>query len=79
MNTQKATAKKAIDKEADYILPVKGNQPTLLEDIRLAFKGLDDDLATGRARWEDEIKRAKKNRDQERLEKLLTKGPPMYK
>jgi predicted transposase YbfD/YdcC len=79
MNTQKTTAKKAIDKEADYILPVKGNQPTLLEDIRLAFKGLDDELATGRVRWEDEIIRSKKNRDQERLEKLLKKGPPMYK
>ncbi len=79
MNTQKATAKKAIDKEADYILPVKGNQPTLLEDIRLAFKWLDSELATGQVRWEDEIKRAKKNRDQERVENLLTKGPPMYK
>ena len=39
MNTQKATAKKAIDNKADYVLPVKGNQPTLLRDIELTFEG----------------------------------------
>ena len=79
MNTQKATAKKAIEKEADYVLPVKGNQPTLLEDIRLAFEGLDQDLADGRKRWDTEVKKAEKNRDKERLKKLLESGPPSYK
>ena len=59
MNTQKATAKKAIDKEADYVLPVKGNQPTLLKDIHLAFEGLDKDLANDRERWENKSKKLK--------------------
>lgn len=79
MNTQKATAKKAIEKEADYVLPVKGNQPALLEDIQLAFEGLDEDLAQGQARWERQVKKAEENRDKERLEKLLERGPPRYK
>ena len=79
MNTQKATVKKAIEKEADYVLPVKGNQPALLEDIRLAFEGLDQELANGKKRWDIEVKKAEENRDKERLRKLLEKGPPKYK
>lgn len=38
MGTQKEIAEKIVDKEADYILQVKGNQETLLEDISLHFK-----------------------------------------
>lgn len=38
MGTQKAIAKKIIEKEADYILQVKSNQPTLMEDIALHFE-----------------------------------------
>ena len=38
MGTQKEIAEKIVDKEADYILQVKGNQETLLEDISLYFK-----------------------------------------
>lgn len=75
MNTQKATAKKAVDKEADYVLPVKGNQPTLLKDIELAFEGLDSELANNQSRWNNEVKKAKEHRDRERLEKLMKKGP----
>jgi predicted transposase YbfD/YdcC len=44
LNTQKGTAKVAVDKGADYILPVKGNHPTFHEEIELLFKeaeGLD--------------------------------------
>jgi predicted transposase YbfD/YdcC len=78
MNTQKATAKKAIDNGADYVLPVKGNQPSLLKDIHLAFEGLDKELANDRVRWENEIKKAKEHRDRDRLEKLLKKGPQTY-
>lgn len=78
MNTQKATAKKAIDNEADYVLPVKGNQPTLLRDIELAFEGLDKELKNDQLRWENEIKKAKEHRDIERLEKLIKKGPKTY-
>lgn len=78
MNTQKVTVKKAIDKEADYVLPVKGNQPTLMEDIHLAFIGLDKELASGEARWKREVKNARQNRDDTRLQRLLKKGPPTF-
>lgn len=35
---QKEIAEKIIDKEADYILQVKGNQERLMEDIVLYFE-----------------------------------------
>lgn len=38
MGTQKEIAEKIMDKEADYILQVKGNQGHLLEDIALYFE-----------------------------------------
>ena len=38
MGIQKEIAEKIIDKEADYIFQVKGNQEKLLEDISLYFK-----------------------------------------
>lgn len=38
MGTQKEIAKKIIDKNADYILQVKGNQQTLMDDIREYFE-----------------------------------------
>lgn len=38
MGTQKEIAETIIDKGADYILQVKGNQETLLEDISLHFE-----------------------------------------
>ncbi len=38
LNTQKETAAKAIASEADYVLPVKGNHPTLLEEVQLLFQ-----------------------------------------
>lgn len=79
MNTQTATVKKAIEKGADYVLPVKGNQPNLLEEIVLAFEGLDSDLALGLSKWERAIGMARKNRDEKRLQNLLEKGPSTYK
>ena len=33
MDTQRSTAKKIIDKQADYILAVKDNQKTLREEV----------------------------------------------
>lgn len=43
MGCQKKIAKKIIDSEADYILQVKDNHPTLHEDLKLLFKdGLSD-------------------------------------
>jgi len=38
MGCQKNIAKKIVDKEADYILAVKENHPTLYEDIRRSFE-----------------------------------------
>ena len=38
MGTQKEIAKAILNKKADYILQVKGNQPALLDDISLYFK-----------------------------------------
>ena len=38
MNTQKDTVAKAVDLGADYVLPIKENQPGLLEDVDLLFK-----------------------------------------
>ena len=38
MGTQKEIAKKIIEKNADYILQVKGNQQTLMDDIREYFE-----------------------------------------
>lgn len=38
MGTQKEIAEKIIDKGADYILQVKRNQETLMEDIALYFE-----------------------------------------
>jgi len=76
MNTQKATVAKTIEKEADYVLPVKENQKTLYEDIIQAFAGLDKEQAEAKKRYELEIENAKKNHDGNRLEKLLKKGIP---
>ncbi len=38
LNTQKTTAVAATNAKADYVLPVKGNQKDLLEDIELLFE-----------------------------------------
>lgn len=38
MNTQKDTASKAIQLGANYVLPIKENQPGLLEEVNLLFK-----------------------------------------
>jgi len=38
LNTQKTTAVAVINAKADYVLPVKGNQKDLLEDIELLFE-----------------------------------------
>ena len=38
LNTQKAIAAKAIEKGADYVLPVKGNHSALLKEVQEIFK-----------------------------------------
>ena len=46
MHCQKETAKAVIDKHADYLLMVKGNQPSLQEELNLAIiEAFDDDNA----------------------------------
>ena len=47
MNCQKAVAAKAIDRKADYILAVKGNQPDLYNDVRVYMDHLSVTLAPG--------------------------------
>jgi len=72
MNTQKTTVTKIIEKEADYVLPVKGNQETLFKDIDLMFKGWDEEQRKKQIKRECAIKKAKEHRDHERLKKLLS-------
>jgi predicted transposase YbfD/YdcC len=76
MNTQRATVEKAIEKQADYVLPVKGNQPALLEEITAAFKDLEKEQAGAKARRERSLKKAQENRDEPRIRKLLEEGIP---
>jgi predicted transposase YbfD/YdcC len=48
MGCQKEIAKKIVERGGDYILPVKGNQETLLEDVqRTVAKALDGELKPG--------------------------------
>lgn len=76
LNTQKATVKKAIEKEADYLLPVKENQPTLLEEIRSSFENLEKEVASEKIRHERNLEKAHKHRDRKRLEELSKAGAP---
>lgn len=39
LNMQTATVKAIIQSGADYLLPVKGNQESLLKDVDLLFRG----------------------------------------
>lgn len=67
LNTQKSTVISVIDAKADYVLPVKGNHPELLDDIKLLFddaedkdyKGFDagqfETTEIGHGRWEQRI------------------------
>jgi predicted transposase YbfD/YdcC len=78
MNTQKATAKKAIEKGADYILPVKENQSRLLEEIRLAFDGFDKDIEIAQAKFAHSLAKAQEHRDEHRVKKMLLEGIPTF-
>ena len=75
LNTQKTIASKAIEKDADYLLPVKENHPLLYEEVKLMFSGLDKEQEKARNLWERHVEKAKEDRDHSRLEKLLEKGP----
>jgi predicted transposase YbfD/YdcC len=73
MNTQKATVAKIIEKGADYVLPVKGNQETLFKDIDLMFQGWEEDQQKEEIQLKHAIKKAEEHRDHERLKKLQAK------
>jgi predicted transposase YbfD/YdcC len=45
MGTQTEIAEKIVERKADYILALKGNRPSLLEDVRLY---MDDYICTPR-------------------------------
>jgi predicted transposase YbfD/YdcC len=77
LNTQKTINAKAIECGADYLLPVKGNQPTLLQEVTSAFEQLDIELAKAQELWERAISKAKETRDRVRSKKLLDEGPSM--
>lgn len=51
MGTQKAIAGRIVEKKADYVLALKGNQGTLAQDVALFFD--DPALAAGCARHEE--------------------------
>jgi len=51
MGTQKDIAQKITDKEADYILALKGNQSSLNDDVRMFFE--DDDLVQHLDKYEE--------------------------
>lgn len=44
LNCQTKIAEAIVEKEADYLLALKGNQGTLYEDVTLLFDTLDEDL-----------------------------------
>ena len=77
LNTQKTINAKAIECGADYLLPVKGNQPTLLQEVTSAFEQLDIELAKAQELWERALLKAKEARDKIRTKKLLDEGPSM--
>lgn len=79
MNTQKATVAKIIEKEADYVLPVKGNQETLFKDIDLIFKDWDEEQKKEQTKLKRSIEKAREHRDHERLKKLLSQKNLPYK
>ena len=74
LNTQKIVPKKALEKGGDYLLPVKGNQPTLQEAVIGAFEVVEKERALVLAHWERAIVKAKEQRNKGRLEVLQKKG-----
>jgi predicted transposase YbfD/YdcC len=74
LNTQRAIVAKAIKFEADYLLPVKGNQGNPLEEITSAFNQLDMDRTKAENHWKRAVSKAKEQRDDSRLRKLINEG-----
>jgi predicted transposase YbfD/YdcC len=76
MNTQKATAAKACEKGAYYVMPIKENHPELLKDIEDLFKSWEEDCAHKKNILERNLEKARAHRDKEREKQLLARGLP---
>lgn len=74
LNTQKTTVDKAIEMGADYILPVKGNQPSLQEAVVGAFEVVEAERKIAKQHWEQAVAKARAHRDEKRLQDLNTSG-----
>ena len=58
-NTQKAIVTKAVEKGADYLLPVKENHPLLYEEIELMFLDLERRQERAKQLWRHHVNKAK--------------------
>jgi predicted transposase YbfD/YdcC len=74
LNTQKTVATQAIEGKGDYLLPVKGNQPGLEESVIDAFEAAEKEQRVAIAQWDLAVAKAKEQRDEARLRRLLAKG-----
>lgn len=74
LNTQKTVANQAIEGNGDYLLPVKGNQSGLQESIIDAFESAEMEQRAAFSQWDRAVLKAKEQRDEARLQRLLTKG-----
>ena len=72
MHCQKATAEKIIDKEADYILFVKGNQPTLKNELQESIlEAFESDNKNIR-----QYQKSEKNRNREEFRSMMVMPVP---
>lgn len=71
LNTQKTTAAAAIKANADYVLPVKGNQKDLFEDIELLFEDAESKDYRGIDADQFETKEEGHGRVEHRIYKVL--------
>lgn len=74
LNTQKEIAAKALKQGADYVLPVKANQPVFLDEIVGSAQVLREERALQQRLWEREVAKAKAHRAKEQVEELLKTG-----
>ena len=72
MHCQKKTAKAIVDKDADYILIVKGYQPTLQDALRAEIiQAMDEDDKSVRRSYKEEV-----NRDREETREVIVQPVP---
>ena len=72
MHCQKETAQAIVDKDADYILIVKGNQPTLQDALHAEIiQAMDEDDKSVRRSYKEEV-----NRDREETREVIVQPVP---